>query len=55
MLYPSYSPLWAADLILPRKKKKKKIKLILIALNMSDFMVRIIIAEFYKILHVAGR
>ena len=29
--------------------------LILIALNMSDFMVRIIIAEFYKILHVTGR
>ena len=29
--------------------------LIPIALNMSYFIVRIIIAEFYKILHVAGR
>ena len=29
--------------------------LILIALNMSDFMVIKIIAEFYKILHVTGR
>ena len=29
--------------------------LIMIALNMSNFMVRIIIAELYKILHVNGR